>query len=96
MSPGPPSTRSITSLQGLLGLLHDYKSVNNVNHGYKSYDVTTSQSAMSSDLSSRKSVVYILQHLNSRVLLDHLTIVMIGSVTVAVLTLISHHGSPMI
>jgi len=56
MSPGPPSPRSITSLQGLLSLSHDYNSVNNVNRGCEDYDVTTSQSAMSSDLSSRKSV----------------------------------------
>jgi len=56
MSPGPPSPCSITYLQGLLSLSHDYNSVNNVNHGYKDYDVMTSQSAMSSNLSSRMSV----------------------------------------
>jgi len=56
MSPGPPSPRSITSLQGPLSLSHDYNSVNSVNRGCGHCDVTTSQSAMSSDLSSQKSV----------------------------------------
>jgi len=56
MSPGPPSQRSITSLQWPLSLSHDYNSVNSVNGGCGDCDVTTSQSAMSSDLSSGKSV----------------------------------------
>jgi len=56
MSSGPPSPRSITSLQGPLSLSHDYNSVNSVSRGCGDCDVTTSQSAMSSDLSSRKSI----------------------------------------
>jgi len=56
MSPDPPSPRSITSLQRPLSLSHDYNSVNSVDCVCGDCDVTTSQSAMSSDLSSRKSV----------------------------------------
>jgi len=53
---GPLTPRSITSLQGPLSLSHDYNSVESVNGGCRDCNVTTSQSAMSSDLSSRKSV----------------------------------------
>jgi len=56
MSPGLPTPRSITSLQGPLSPLHINNSVNSVNGGCGDCNVTTSPLAMSSDLSSRKSV----------------------------------------
>jgi len=56
MSPGPPTPCSITSLQGPLSPSHDYNSVNSVNGGCDDCNVTASQSPVSSDLSSRKSV----------------------------------------
>jgi len=56
MSPGPPTPRSIISSQGPLSPSHDYNSVNSVNGGCDDCNVTASQSPMSCDLSSGKSV----------------------------------------
>ena len=94
MSPGPPTPRSITSLQGLLSLLHDYNSVNSVNGGFGDCNVTTLQSAMSSDLSSGKSVDFTAPGPSTPTPSPYDSDDCVW--TAAVLPLISHHRSPML
>jgi len=65
MSPGPPTPRSITSLQGPLSPSHDYNSVNGVNGGCDDCNVTASQLPISSDPPPPLSVATAAQHSSS-------------------------------
>ena len=66
MSPGPPTPRSITSLQGsFLSPPHNCDSVNSVNGGCEAGNVTALQSPMSSDPPPPLSIATAAQHSSS-------------------------------